>query len=476
MARIFYSLLLYLLVPVVLVRLGLRGLRNPDYWRRWPERFGFIARLPQAGAIWLHAVSVGETRAAVPLVHALMQRYPQRPILITTMTPTGSAQVRALFGDQVAHCYVPYDLPLAVRRFLERGRPSLAIIMETELWPNLFYHCRARAIPLLVANVRMSEKSMGRYLKFAALTRATLQQVNMFAVQFETDALRLRRLGAAPERVRVTGSIKFDISMPAQQAAQARALRSALGKDRPVWLAASTRDGEEETVLAVYRDLKIRFPSLLLVLVPRHPERFATVARLCRDAGFAIALRSAQLHPPGESTDGRGRALSGTGADGTEVLTPGLPRQTQEQFSMRLPRMAEVLKTQEQFSVNPATDILVGDTMGELALFFGAADVAFVGGSLVPTGGHNILEACAAGIPVVFGPHMFNFTEISHLTVERGAGRQVTDAVELGVAVGAYLADAPLRATAGAAGRRMIEENRGALAANLALIQTLLPQ
>ncbi len=474
MARILYSLLLYLLVPVVLVRLGLRGLRNPDYWRRWPERFGFIPQLPRAGAIWLHAVSVGEARAAVPLVHALLQRYPQRPILITTMTPTGSAQVRALFGDQVVHCYVPYDLPLTVHRFLERVRPSLAIIMETELWPNLFHQCRARAIPLLVANVRMSEKSMGRYLKFAALTQATLQQVSLFAVQFDTDALRLRRLGAAPERVRVTGSIKFDISMPADRAAQAQVLRLALGKDRPVWLAASTREGEEETVLAVYRDLKMRFPSLLLVLVPRHPERFAAVARLCRDAGFAIALRSAQPHPPGESMDGRGRARSGTGADesmdgrgrarsGTGAegveLTQGLSRQTQEQFS-----------------VDPTTDILIGDTMGELVLFFGAADVAFVGGSLVPTGGHNILEACAAGVPVVFGPHMFNFAEISHLTVERGAGRQVADATELGVAVGVYLADAPLRTATGAAGRRMMEENRGALAANLDLIQTLLPQ
>ena len=433
MARILYSLLLYLLLPAVLVRLGWKGVRNPAYWRRWPERWGFVAPLPQPGAIWLHAVSVGETRAAVPLVRALLQRYPGRRILITTMTPTGSAQVRELFGADVAHCYVPYDLPDAVRRFLDRTRPGLALIMETELWPNLFHQCHRRGIPLLVANVRMSEKSMGRYLKFAALTRATLQQVSLFAVQFETDAVRLRRLGADSARVRVTGSIKFDIPIPADLAAHAQMLRLALGKDRPVWLAASTRDGEEGAVLAAYRSLKMRFPSLLLVLVPRHPERFAAVARLCRNEGFAIALRSAQLHPLGP-------------------------------------------QTQEQFSMGPATDILVGDTMGELALFFGAADVAFVGGSLVPTGGHNILEACAAGVPVVFGPHMFNFAEISRLTVERGAGRQVADAADLAVAVGSYLADASLRAATGAAGRHMIEENRGALAANLQLIQTLLPQ
>ena len=279
MARILYSLLLYLLLPAVLVRLGWKGVRNPAYWRRWPERWGFVAPLPQPGAIWLHAVSVGETRAAVPLVRALLQRYPGRRILITTMTPTGSAQVRELFGADVAHCYVPYDLPDAVRRFLDRTRPGLALIMETELWPNLFHQCHRRGIPLLVANVRMSEKSMGRYLKFAALTRATLQQVSLFAVQFETDAVRLRRLGAAAERVRVTGSIKFDIPIPADLAAHAQMLRLALGKDRPVWLAASTRDGEEGAVLAAYCSLKMRFPSLLLVLVPRHPERFAEIGR-----------------------------------------------------------------------------------------------------------------------------------------------------------------------------------------------------
>lgn len=421
--RILYSLLLYLLLPAVLVRLHWKGVRNPAYRRRWPERLGFIRPLSQPGTIWLHAVSVGETRAALPLVRALIQRYPGRRLLITTMTPTGSAQVRELFGDEVAHCYVPYDLPDAVRRFLDRTRPGLALIMETELWPNLFHQCHERGIPLLVANVRMSEKSMRRYLKFAALTRATLQQVSLFAVQFEADALRLRRLGAAPEQIRITGSIKFDIHRPPELETQAQALRLAWGQDRQVWLAASTREGEEEAVLAAYRSLKVRFASLLLVLVPRHPERFAAVARLCRDAGFATAMRSAQPH-----------------------------------------------------SLNATTDILLGDTMGELGLFFGAADVAFVGGSLVPTGGHNILEACAAGVPVVFGPHMFNFAEISRLTLERGAGRQVSDAIDLAVVVGAYLADAPLRVATGTAGRRMIEENRGALAANLSMIQTLLPQ
>ncbi len=421
MPTLLYSLIFYVLSPVVLLRLSLRGLRNPAYWRRWPERFGFVPLLEPTGCIWLHAVSVGETRAAVPLVRALMERYPQRPVLITTMTPTGSAQVRTLFGDQVAHCYVPYDLPGAVQRFLERTCPSLAIIMETELWPNLFRHCRTCNIPLLVTNVRMSEKSMARYMKFPNLTRFTLNQVSLFGVQSENDATRVRTLGAPADRVHVTGSIKFEMELPPGLTAAATELRKRYGIDRPVWLAASTREGEEPAVLSAYRTLKKRFTSLLLVLVPRHPERFASVARLCRSEGFVIALRSAQ--PP---------------------------------------------------ILDAATDILVGDSMGELPLFYAAADVAFVGGSLVNTGGHNVLEASAAGVPVVFGPHMFNFADISRLTLERGAGLQVEDVAGLVAVVTEYLADPARRQAAGAAGRRMVEENRGALAATLGWIGTLL--
>jgi 3-deoxy-D-manno-octulosonic-acid transferase len=422
LATILYSLILHLLLPVAVLRLGLRGLRNPAYWRRWPERFGYAPVLEPAGCIWLHAVSVGETRAAVPLVRALMERYPGRRILMTTMTPTGSDQVRRLFGTQVEHCYVPYDLPMAVWRFLNRTRPAMAIIMETELWPNLFHQCRARAIPVLVANVRMSEKSMQRYLKFPGLTRATLEQVSLFAVQSETDAQRMRRLGAPEEHVRVTGSIKFEISLPASLREQAQVLRRQWGQDRPVWVAASTREGEDELVLNALRELKKDIPRLLLVLVPRHPERFGAVARLCRAEGFNVVQRSTQPD-----------------------------------------------------SLDSVADILLGDTMGELQLFYAAADAAFVGGSLVNTGGHNILEASAAGVPVVFGPHMFNFQEISQLTVERGAGRQVPDVAGLIAAVREYLTNAEARFAAGEAGRGMLEENRGALDRTMALIRGCLP-
>ena len=420
MTRKIYSLLLYLLVPAVLVRLLIRGLRNRGYWLRWSERFGRVAPLP-AGTLWVHAVSVGEVRAAVPLVVALEQRFPGQHILVTTMTPTGSAQVHKLFGARVAHCYLPYDLPAAVARFLTRTQPRIALVMETELWPNLFRACAAHHIPVVVANVRMSEKSMHRYLRFSRLARATLADVSVFAAQTQADAARLQRLGAEVRRIAVTGSMKFEIHLPASLREEAQALRRQWGAQRAVWIAASTREGEDEMVLTRFIELRGRFPELLLVLVPRHPERFAQVARLCRRTGLPVALRS----------------------DREAVLSP-------------------------------ATAILVGDTMGELALLYAAADVAFVGGSLVPTGGHNLLEPAAAGVAVVFGPHMFNFTEIARLVVERGAGRRVRDSVEMGAAVATYLENAELRFSTGEAGRRMVEENRGALQRTLSLIEPLL--
>lgn len=412
--RFIYSLLLYLLVPWVLTRLVWRGLQNRGYWRHWGERFGFVPRR-EGPLIWLHAVSVGEVRASAPLVKALSRDYPGITILITTMTPTGSATVHELFGAAVAHCYVPYDLPTAVWRFLNRSRPRLALIMETELWPNLFHQCHTRGVPLILANVRMSEKSARGYRRFAGLTRATLAGVSRVGAQTEADAERMRALGAT--QVEVTGSIKFEMDVPADLAARTAALRSAIGK-RPVWVAASTRVGEEEYVLDAFARLRERMPLLLLVLVPRHPERFETVARLCHQRGFAIERRS----------------------HGNK-------------------------------SVAPETAILLGDTMGELLLFHAAADVSYIGGSLVPFGGQNLLEAAAVGTPVVFGPHMFNFSEISRMTLERGAGRQVQDAAELASAVAGYLENPAVRNVAGEAGQRMVAENRGALAKTLELVR-----
>jgi 3-deoxy-D-manno-octulosonic-acid transferase len=415
--RFLYSFLLYLLIPVALTRLAWRGLRNRGYWRRWAERFGFVPRL-EGPVIWVHAVSVGEVRASESLVKALARDYPGHKILITTMTPTGASTVRELFSTAVAHCYVPYDLPTAVWRFLNRARPRLALIMETELWPNLYHQCRKRGIPLVLANVRMSEKSARGYRRFTSFTRATLANVSLVGAQTEADALRVRTLGAA--RVEVTGSIKFEMDVPADLVVKATALRSGFD-DRPVWVAASTRAGEEEYVLDALARLHARIPRLLLVLVPRHPERFDSVAKLCLQRGFRTERRS-------ERKDG----------------------------------------------VAPDTAILLGDTMGELLLFHSAADVSYIGGSLVPRGGQNLLEAAAVGTPVVFGPHMFNFGDISCMALERGAGRQVQDAVELANAVADYLENPAARKAAGEAGLRMVAENRGALAKTLALVRQVL--
>lgn len=415
--RFLYSALLYLLIPLAVVRLAWRGLRNRGYWRGFGERFGFAPR--QSGpVIWIHAVSVGEVRAAAPLVQALRQAYPDR-ILITTMTPTGSATVRQLFGSTVAHCFVPYDLPDAVRRFLGRTRPRLALIMETELWPNLFHACRARAIPLLLANVRLSEKSARGYTRFAQLTRSTLGCITLAGAQSVADASRLRQLGASAAEV--TGSIKFELSVPGDLDARAAVLRRGFG-DRPVWVAASTRDGEEWHVLDAFAVLRERYPSLLLVLVPRHPERFDAVARQCQQRAWAVERRS-------------------------------VPAAT----------------------VKPETAILLGDTLGELLIFYAAADVAYIGGSLVPLGGQNLLESLAVGTPVVFGPHMYNFSEISRLCLERGAGLQVQDSGSLATAVDGFLGNPSRRTQAGLAGRTMVEENRGALQKTLALVRQVMP-
>lgn len=416
-----YTWLLRLIMPFIVLRLYWRGLRNRDYWSRIPERFGFIPPMQAMRVLWLHAVSVGEVRAAVPLIKALTTRYPEHRLLITTMTPTGSAQVRALFGDEVAHVYVPYDLPDVVARFLDRARPDIGIIMETELWPNLYRACRANGVPIVVANLRLSDGSMRRYLRVRRLAQQTLAQASVLGAQSAADAERLRRLGAPAATVHVTGNIKYDLALPASLREAADSLRGDWGRARPLWLAASTHEGEDELILAARKELAARFPDQLLVLVPRHPERFGAVARLARKNGARVALRS-------------------------------------ERGGM----------------IDAKVDVLIGDTMGELPLFYGAADVAFVGGSMVPRGGHNLLEAAAVGTPVVFGPHMYNFEEIARATRECGAGVQITNAAELAPALSDFLGNANRRFGAGEAGKRLVTENRGAVARTMRLIEPLM--
>ena len=410
----------YLLLPYAVANLLWRGLRYRAYWRRWPERFGFVARL-EGRTIWVHAVSVGEVRSAAPLVEALVERYPTHRLIVTTMTPTGSDQVRELFGARVSHCYAPYDFPDAVRRFLDRVHPEIAVVAETEFWPNIFAACASRRIPLLLVNGRVSLASLHGYLRVPKITRRMLENAQLLCVQTRTDAQRLRNLGAPESSVRVTGNLKFDVALPADLLGQGEGLRAAWGRDRWVWIAASTHGGEEKQVLDAFTLLRASWPDLLLVLVPRHPERFGHVARLCRSRGYRIALRS---------------------------RTPG-----------KLPA---------------GTDVLVGDTMGELQRLYAAADVAFVGGSLVPRGGQNLLEACAVKVPAVFGPYMFHFEEISAMALERGAGRQVRDSRELAAAVAMYFEQPELRRAAGRAAHTLVTDNRGALERTLAFMSEAL--
>jgi 3-deoxy-D-manno-octulosonic-acid transferase len=415
-----WRIVVYLLLPYAIGNLVWRALRYPAYWYRWPERFGFVERL-RGRTLWVHAVSVGEVRLAAPLVAALVERYPEHRVVVTTMTPTGSAQVKELFGDGVDHCYVPYDFPDAVRRFLTRVNPQVAVIAETEFWPNIFAECGRRRIPLLLVNGRVSQASLRGYLRVPNIARTMLSNADLLCAQTRVDAQRLRNLGAPAELVHVTGNLKFDVELPASLLGEGRALRDAWGRERRVWIAASTHPGEERKILDAYAQLAPRFPELLLVLVPRHPERFQSVARLCRQRGLALALRS------------------------------GTPRQ--------LP---------------PGTQVLVGDTMGELQRLYAAADVAFIGGSLVPHGGQNLLEACAVRVPVVFGPHMFHFEEISAMALERGAARQVLDVRELAAAIALYFEQPDLRRAAGDAAYTLVTDNRGALARTLELVEAAL--
>lgn len=418
--RRLYTLLLCLGLPLILLRLLWRSLRAPAYRRRWGERFGRFAPPAAVGGVWIHAVSVGEVQAIAPLVRQLRREHAELPLCITTTTPTGSAQVVRLFGNEVFHVYFPYDLPLALGGFLRRVRPRLLVMVETEIWPNLLAVCAQRGIPALLANGRLSERSARGYARFGRFARQTFARISAVAAQAPADAARFVALGVAPERVRVTGSIKFDLQVAASVQEQVQVLRRGWGCHRPVWVAASTHEGEDELMLDAHTAVRRRLPDALLVLVPRHPERFERVAALCRRRGFALARRS------------QGGACG------------------------------------------PAVSVLLGDTMGELVTLLGAADVAFIGGSLVPVGGHNMLEAAAQGVPLVFGPQVFNFAAVSRLLLQEGAAAQVADSAALAALLGDWLSDAERRAQLGQAGRRVVEQNRGALAALGSLVAELL--
>ena len=421
--RLLYLVAVYLAAPLISVMLAARGLRDRSYWRNFGERFGLGPALGQP-TIWVHAVSVGEVQAAAALVSALRERYPQVPLLVTTFTPTGAARARALFGGAAEVRFLPFDLPGSVRRFLDRTRPRLAVIMETELWPNLYRQCRRRRVPLIIASARMSRRSIDRYRRLGALFKETVSGGVVVAAQGEGDAERFRALGAPAERTHVTGNLKFDLTLPADIGARGRALREQYAPRRPVWVAGSTHGGvEEEAILAAQQHVGAVSSGTLLVLAPRHPNRFDEVAAWLEQQGIAFARRS--------------RAAATAAAEA-------------------------------------GSSVLLLDTLGELLYFYAAADVAFVGGSLVPIGGHNLLEPAALGLPILTGPNNSNGEDVARLLLDCGAAKIVRNGSELGSRVAELLADRKLRTEMGERGRAAVERNRGALHKLMTLVTSLI--
>lgn len=415
-----YSAVLYVLTPFTVYHLIWRGFRFREYFQRWNERYGSYGRPVQPVHVWIHAVSVGEVNAAAPVVNALRERHPQLRLLVTTITPTGSARVRALWGASLDHVYVPYDLPGAVGRFLRQYRPALGLVMETELWPNLLFGCRDHGVPTYILNARLSARSLRGYRVLAPLIARVLRTLRHIGAQSRADGARFVRLGAHPGCVVDTGNLKFDIAVPGALD-QVRREFGRHGGGRKVWIAASTHEDEEDAVLAAHRHLRQRWPDLLLLWAPRHPERFARAADLAQAAGFTVGSRRRDGWP------------------------------------------------------HAAHDVFVLDTLGELMAFYACADVAFVGGSLQPVGGHNLLEPAAVGTAMVTGPHLHNFIEISRRLKEAGALEVCSSATDLGPALEALLADDERRVAMAEAGRALVEAGRGALEKTLTMIAPDLP-
>lgn len=419
MARVLYTFVLLALLPWAMLHLLWRARRQPDYLKHWGERFGCFRPRPPGPLIWIHAVSVGETRAAQPLVAALAQRFPDHRILLTHMTPTGRATAKALFGGSVTRSYLPYDTPWAVRRFLRHYRPDIGIVMETELWPNLIAACAQACVPLLLVNARLSDKSARRYARFPNLTRAALRNLSAIAAIGAEDARRLQALGAPA--VEVFGNMKFDLAAPAAQLALGQDFRNRAG-GRPLFLCASTREGEEALILDAWEKVGGGTAgNALLAIVPRHPQRFDEVARLVESRDLKLQRRS----------DGQ--------------------------------------------SIETGTQVWLGDSMGEMFAYYAAADVGFIGGSLLDFGCQNLIEPCAVGTPVLVGPSTYNFAEVARAALAAGAARQVGAAEELVAQTLALLADAAARAAMGEAGRAFAARHRGATQRTIELIGRFIP-
>jgi 3-deoxy-D-manno-octulosonic-acid transferase len=416
-----YSAIFYLAQPFLVYRLYQRAKKNPAYKERIPERFGQYTVPGQEKSLWVHTVSVGEFIAAQPLIEQLLKRHPDMPMVVTTMTPTGSERVRAALGDRVIHVYLPYDIPYAVQRFLRHFNPVALVIMETELWPNLIHYTSKRGAPVIVANARLSQKSADGYRKAAMLVRPMLREISVIAAQAKPDGEHFIELGLPPARLQVTGTVKFDLTVDDTVMEQARALRGRWGEHRPVFIAASTHEGEDEQVLEAFKLIQSELGNALLVLVPRHPERFDAAAELVAGQGWQSVRHS------------------------------------------------------QASQVTDATQVIIGDTMGELLVLLGASDVAFIGGSLEPVGGHNMLEALAVGTPAITGPHVFNFNVVAKLLTDLDVLETVSTPVGLGEAVLRLFKDEAHRKALASRGLQVVAENRGAIDRLLAILEKHLP-
>lgn len=417
--RFLYALLSRLLLPVFILYLLWRSRRQPGYRRRLGERLGYGHEALAGPSIWIHAVSVGEVTAAAPLLRLLQEHHPDVPVVVTTMTPTGSERARDLFGDAVVHAWVPYDSPGAVRRFFNWARPRLVVILETEIWPNLYHECGRRGVALVLANARVSEKSLRLYRILFGLIRDTLAHGIVIGAQSAADAERFLALGSSPQRTHVTGNIKFDFELGPEVISTGQAFRREQAANRPVWIAASTHQGEEEIIIEAHRQVLRAQPEALLVLVPRHPERFASVAGMLERAGLGTVRRSSGQH------------------------------------------------------CDAATQVFLGDSMGELTMFYAASDVAFVGGSLVPVGGHNLLEPAALAVPALSGPYNFNARDIAEQLLARDALILARNSAEIATQVLRLLADPAKRLRHGRAGAEVLAANRGTVNRLLELMEPL---
>lgn len=449
MTRNVYTFLLYLLLPFTPLKLLWRARKQPEYLQHWQERYGFYNQPLQKPVIWLHCVSVGETRAAEPLIKALLQQYPKHQILLTHTTPTGRATSEQLFGNKVAKVYLPYDLPFAVNRFLQHFKPTVGVLMETELWFNLIDSCKQHKVPLLLVNARLSEKSAQGYGKLGAVVRQGLHGLSAVAAQTAQDAERLQSLGA--NDVSIIGNLKFDVAPHDEAVAKGQLLRNTLGKQRPVFLAASTRDGEESMILDAVA--KANIPNLLTIIVPRHPQRFDEVAELLKKNALSFVRRSSLMK---ECIEKREREAKEEATQTVQIVRQGAD------------------DAGDKVIANQDVSYVLGDSMGEMFTYYASCDVAFIGGSLLPLGGQNLIEACSMGKPVLVGPYTFNFEQATEMAIAAGAAERVQNTIDLAHKMRILFTDSAKRQAMSAAALRFSDESRGATQRTLNLLEQYL--